>query len=533
MIILIARCRKLATLLLAVLSTCFVIIPDSRLFSQDSVTPPQLPETEDPAPQIDVLTKGPMHEAFAVVHQADPQPSIVIANEPPPPIEEIPPEFQPEGDNVQWIPGYWAWYEDESDFIWISGLWRDVPPNRRWVPGYWETVDDGFRWVSGFWAEETNQELGYLPEPPRNIDRGPSGPAPADNFFYVPGNWEYRDAAYVWRAGYWLPRVANRVWIPACYVWTPRGYIYCSGYWDYPFDARGVLYAPICYRSPIYLQPNYCYYPTCTINTGFSLLVHLFFRPGHCHYYFGDWYSVHHHRNYCAWVDIWRYPRHYDPLCAYYSHPHARYKGVNAWLWCRDRHRFYADHGEFRPKPTLRAQTAFVKARALHVDAKRNKDPFQGAVIGGTLKDLAHQPGNANTFKSLVEVDRNRIKKSAQSLTELTNRRRTLETSTRKDDLIRLDPKTPLRSANLPARGQSQTTGRAKTNLADSKGVQSQVLKKPNRNLSNGTRQASSINSTPPTPNRLTGSETKGVRQPANFVPSSTESTASTASAAR
>ena len=45
-------------------------------------------------------------------------------------IDEVPPEYKPEGENVQWIPGYWAWDVAQSDFIWVSGLWRDVPPGR-------------------------------------------------------------------------------------------------------------------------------------------------------------------------------------------------------------------------------------------------------------------------------------------------------------------------------------------------------------------------------------------------------------------
>ena len=46
--------------------------------------------------------------------------------EPPEPIEELPPEYRPDGDNVRWIPGYWAWDDERQDFLWISGLWREV-----------------------------------------------------------------------------------------------------------------------------------------------------------------------------------------------------------------------------------------------------------------------------------------------------------------------------------------------------------------------------------------------------------------------
>ena len=84
---------------------------------------------------VDVLTHGPIHEAFAESVALDPEPGIIVPKAPPYDIDEIPPTQKPEGD-VDWIPGYWAWDDDQNDFIWVSGIWRAVPPNRQWVPGY-------------------------------------------------------------------------------------------------------------------------------------------------------------------------------------------------------------------------------------------------------------------------------------------------------------------------------------------------------------------------------------------------------------
>ena len=53
---------------------------------------------------------------------------------PPAPVQEVPPDQQPQGANVQWIPGYWAWDDSRNDYIWGSGFWRDLPPGRHWVP---------------------------------------------------------------------------------------------------------------------------------------------------------------------------------------------------------------------------------------------------------------------------------------------------------------------------------------------------------------------------------------------------------------
>ncbi|MFW6171869.1 MAG: hypothetical protein ACODAD_15380 [Planctomycetota bacterium] len=55
------------------------------------------------------------------------------------------------------------------------------------------------------------------------VERGPSSPAPSEDFSYVPGNWEYTDGEYRWRTGYWHPVREDRVWIPGRYIWTPLG----------------------------------------------------------------------------------------------------------------------------------------------------------------------------------------------------------------------------------------------------------------------------------------------------------------------
>ncbi|HOI54246.1 MAG TPA: hypothetical protein PLP01_03265, partial [Phycisphaerae bacterium] len=83
--------------------------------------------------EADVLTRGPLHEAYGELVAYNPQPGILIAKAPPAPVEELPPEMKPAGSNVTWIPGYWWWDEELNDFIWISGLWRDAPPECEWV----------------------------------------------------------------------------------------------------------------------------------------------------------------------------------------------------------------------------------------------------------------------------------------------------------------------------------------------------------------------------------------------------------------
>src|SRR5262245_62680317 len=63
---------------------------------------------QEPQPgEPEVLTRGPIHEAYATSPSATPQPGPIAQKAPPQPIEELPPEQKPEGD-VVFIPGYWS-----------------------------------------------------------------------------------------------------------------------------------------------------------------------------------------------------------------------------------------------------------------------------------------------------------------------------------------------------------------------------------------------------------------------------------------
>src|SRR5581483_3926359 len=112
-----------------------------------------------PEPGVEVLTRGPVHEAYASAVSTQPAPGLLAPRQPPAPIEELPPDQKPEGDNVQWMPGYWQWDEDKQDYLWVSGFWRVPPPNRTWVPGTWQQAE-GSQWqrTGGFWNTAAHQE---------------------------------------------------------------------------------------------------------------------------------------------------------------------------------------------------------------------------------------------------------------------------------------------------------------------------------------------------------------------------------------
>src|SRR5688500_1798104 len=66
---------------------------------------------------VEVQARGPIHEGFASP-TTEPKPTQGVPKQPPPPMEEMPPDERPEGD-VMWVGGYWAWDDDRSDFLWV------------------------------------------------------------------------------------------------------------------------------------------------------------------------------------------------------------------------------------------------------------------------------------------------------------------------------------------------------------------------------------------------------------------------------
>ena len=329
------------------------------------------------AAEGEVYNQGPLHEAFATPSSNDPLQSQLIRVAPPEPIDEVPPDEQPVGENIIWIPGYWAFDEDLDDFLWVSGLWRDAPPNREWVPGYWVEAEGGYRWVHGMWASAEANEITYLPQPPASQEQGPSSPAPGDNYFYVPGNWEYQNVDYRWRPGFWAPRQRDWLWVPAAYHWSPGGYVYAPGYWDYGLANRGVVYAPMYFQGGFrggFFQPVYA------LNTWQHLMLHLFVRPNFGHYMFGNYYGPGFaNRGFIPWHQYGRRNRGFDPLFSYYNWRYGnQYVGrLDQW------HDYFVRNENYRPRRRCARRSTFARA---------NPD-----------NEIVHAPGLASRIDELRE----------------------------------------------------------------------------------------------------------------------------------
>ena len=344
--------------------------------------PPQTPAQE----QIEVLTRGPVHEAFAEPVMVEVQPGLIVSNQPPPDIEEVPPAHRPRGDQFIWVPGYWSWDADRNDFIWVSACWRVGPPNMYWVPGYWAAAADvqevrrggvevnvggvhvrvggeqvaparttRWQWVSGFWAPAGALEIEYLQAPPAPMDIEPLGPPPTADNMWVPGCWYWHQGQYVRRPGYWLRQQPDWVWVPSHYRWTRQGYVFCPGYWDRVLERRGVLFAPVYFSRSVYGRSGFTYSPSIAIDVG-ALRLNLFVYPSYSHYYFGDYYDD-------AYVRVGIYPlferarkhTYYDPI---YSHDRWRNQRTEPGWEDRQRREYDRRHNDrdLRPARTYREQ---------------------------------------------------------------------------------------------------------------------------------------------------------------------------------
>ena len=367
----------------SIVTIFFLLLGNGITYSQDGLfeLPPRTSSSEfdvqNGNPEnVEVLARGPIHEAFATPTGQEPLPNPVVPRQPPEPVRETPPELtasDAQSRPYTWIPGYWFWDEEREDFIWISGLWRVEPEGRKWMPGYWEQVADGWSRVAGFWSVAGTEEFQYVQRPPQSLEIGPTTPAPSDQHFWVPGTWVQEPTIaqetenvipfgsssntfasidsfhYQWRPGYWNEYRANHVWIPDHYVATPSRCVFVPGYWDYALPARGELYAPIYCPRPIV-----SFQPTCPVVTS-NLLLHLFVAQNQRCYLFGDYYGA---RNlgYHPIYDYRRATHRYDPLISYYN-VYFSQRGIKCRSHLHHWNRYYTSNVAFRPPRSLSVQS--------------------------------------------------------------------------------------------------------------------------------------------------------------------------------
>jgi len=462
--------------------------------AQDPGYQPRQPQTGS---EPEILTRGPVHEAFAVSIVIEPKPGPIAPRRPPEPLDEVAPPQKPEGEDVQWIPGYWFWDDERNDFIWVSGAWRVPPANHQWVPGTWHQVDGQWQWTSGFWVPADATSIEYLPEPPPEPETTPATQAPGEGYTYAPGVWVYQESRYRWRPGYWVPPYEGWVFVPAHYVWTPVGCVFVEGYWDYPLDDRGLLFAPVYISPTVYARRGFVYHPNYVLYDT-ALLGSLFVRPGYSWYYFGDYFDRRYTSlGYRPWID-YRIGTAVDHNWAYYRNVYATHDRN----WVNNMTALYTGRmrGEIpRPARTF-AEQANIIARAggtttgradfLHLSA-----PLQSVdrnVVRLSQVSQADQQRFTATTQQLRQVADQRVKLEAQSFT----------TGRRQNQPVQLNlPISPVRSSVGDSTSRYPQPGRS-----DQKSKEQPQPKQPQP----PERPDAKKPSTPPPPDRPTTPPTKG-----------------------
>ena len=232
-----------------------------------------------------------------------------------------------------------------------------------------------------------HSEIQYLPEPPATVEAGPNIAASSADDIWLPGCWVWHQNRYAWRPGYWTQGHQDWDWVPDHYVWTPSGYIFVDGYYDYSVPRRGIVFAPVYFNAGVYTQRGFSYSPSTVINPG-VFVSHLFLRPGYGHYYFGDYYgSNYRSAGFSPWFSYHSSRRGYDPI---YANQRWQHRQDRDWEQrTKTNYRNYRDNEDARPPRTWAAQRELAgrgetaNRRSIEVAAPldelaRKKDiPFQ------------------------------------------------------------------------------------------------------------------------------------------------------------
>jgi hypothetical protein len=209
----------------------------------------------------------------------------------------------------------------------------------------------------------------------------------------------------------------NWVWIPAHYSWSPRGYVFIDGYYDYSVARRGVLFAPVYFSSSIYSQRGYSYSPQTVINPA-VFARHLFLRPSYGHYYFGDYYaSSYTSRGFSPWFSFATSRTGYDP---FYAHQRWHHRSDSQWdrgVAADFAHR--RDHEESRPPHNWAAQ----RDRG----SRGGIDPDQSFVVAASLDEVVRSKEAPVRFQPVAKDLREQIEQRAKEVRQVRAERQRLE----------------------------------------------------------------------------------------------------------
>jgi hypothetical protein len=140
------------------------------------------------------------------------------------------PGMQSPGAGARWIDGYWEWDRDLKDFVWVTGVWKVLPPGQFWVNGVWKRDGQGWYRVPGFLSKRKSDVRRDGPPVDRPEDR--PGPAPGPDYFFLEGQYVPSGDGVSWRPGFWARIQPGWSWVPARWVHLAEGWAFRDGRWE-------------------------------------------------------------------------------------------------------------------------------------------------------------------------------------------------------------------------------------------------------------------------------------------------------------
>ena len=87
--------------------------------------------------------------------------------------------------NLMWMPGYWAYDQNQGDYYWVPGAWVPAPyEGALWTPPYWGWYGGHYRFHRGYWGRHVGYYGGV------NYGYGYEGVG------YSGGEWQGHDFRY-------------------------------------------------------------------------------------------------------------------------------------------------------------------------------------------------------------------------------------------------------------------------------------------------------------------------------------------------
>ena len=255
-----------------------------------------------------------------------------------------------------------------------------------------------------------------MPEPPATVEAGPNVAAPSADDHWLPGSWVWQQNRYAWRPGNWVAGQQDWQWVPAYYVWTPRGYVFVDGYWDYSVSRRGMLFAPVYFRSDVYSRRGFSYSPSTVISAA-VFGSHLFLRPSYGHYYFGDYYgSNYSNAGYSPWFSFQTGRTGYDPFYAHQRWQNRRNSGWENGIQLSFRN--FSTNESSRPSRTWRGRNG-INANATTSNS--------AAVLATSLDDLAQSKDSQIRLQPVNEAEREQYSVRGRESRKFLGQRQQLE----------------------------------------------------------------------------------------------------------